>query len=223
MCFSATASFGVSLGLSVLAVVSMRKVKDLSQYPFAAIPLVFAMQQCTEGIVWMSMTHPDWAAYEPVSSLIFLLFAQVVWPVWLPMSFLLFEKDPGRKRILKLFLLPGILVSVYFLYCLFSFGRTTVIADHHIYYNLDFPGKLIPFAAALYLISTCIPPLLSKHRMIQGAGVVILGSYLVSRIFFQPSLISVWCFFAMAISILVYMVMRLVDEKSEGNVQRVIQ
>jgi hypothetical protein len=195
MCFSASASFGVSLGLSVLGVASLRKVKDPSQYSFATIPLVFAAQQFVEGIVWLSMTKPGWEGTAVISSIIFLLFAQVVWPVWLPVSFLRMEKEARRKRILKLFLIPGLMVSAYFLFCLYTYAVETEVVRHHIFYNLDFPGKLIPYAAAFYLVSTAIPPLGSRNGLIQSIGVVIFGSYVVARLFFQPSLISVWCWF----------------------------
>jgi len=46
-------------------------------------------------------------------------------------------------------------------------------------------------------------------------GITLLAGYLVARIFFQPSLISVWCFFGIAVSILVYMVLR--DQQTSNN------
>ena len=52
MCFSATASFtagGVLLGLGTLTLRSARRSREVS---FAAIPLLFAVQQLSEGIIW---------------------------------------------------------------------------------------------------------------------------------------------------------------------------
>ncbi len=208
MCFSATASFGASIVLGVTSVATIRSVKNPSQFAFASIPLVFAVQQSIEGIVWLSLSHPDLGKYEQAASLAYLIIAQVVWSVFLPTAFLLFEKNPNRKKLIRPFLVPGIIVAVYFLYCLFSFQMVTSNTDHHIFYNLDFPRKLVPFAAAFYLIATVIPPFLSKDIRIKLIGIVLLASYIVARIFFQPSLISVWCFFAIVIGILVYLVMR---------------
>ncbi len=208
MCFSATASFGASIVLGVTSIATIRKVNTPSQYPFASIPFVFAIQQGIEGIVWLSLSHPEWEKYQHAASLAYLIIAQVVWSVFLPMTFLLFEKNPNRKKLIRPFLVPGIIVAVYFLYCLFSFQMVITNTDHHVFYNLDFPRLLIPFAAAFYLIATVIPPLLSKDIRIKLIGIVLLTSYIVARIFFQPSLISVWCFFAIVIGILVYLVMQ---------------
>jgi hypothetical protein len=45
MCFSANASFGMGAVLMVAGIASVKKVNNLSQVIFAAIPLLFAVQQ----------------------------------------------------------------------------------------------------------------------------------------------------------------------------------
>ncbi|MBP7239805.1 MAG: hypothetical protein KBA14_06235 [Saprospiraceae bacterium] len=208
MCFSATASFGASVCLTGLGIASMRMVKSPGQYGFASIPLVFGVQQFAEGVVWLSLEHESMSGWGPMASMAFLIFAQVVWPIWLPASFVMLEEDPKRKKRLKLFLIPGIVVACYFLYLLMTLPLVTEAVNHHVFYRLAFPIPLIPYAAALYLSATLIPPLLSRTYKIQMIGVVLFVSYVIARLFFQPSLISVWCFLAIVIGALVFMVLR---------------
>jgi len=208
MCFSATASFGASIALTAIGIASYKQVKEPSQYPFASIPLIFGVQQFMEGIVWVSATHDAWAGFQAPASYGFIGIAQIIWPLLFPIAFSLVEKDMGRKRFIKLLQIPGIIIAAYFLYVLAFFNLDTRIINHHVFYDIDFPRKLIPYAAGFYLAATVVPPLLSKNSLIKLIGIILLAGYLVARIFFQPSLISLWCFFGIASSVVVYMVLR---------------
>lgn len=207
MCFSTTASVGAGVALGILGAVSLKKAKEPSEYALAAMPLLFSIQQFTEGAVWMSLTYTTWEVYRNAATIGFLIIAQALWPLALPFAILRFEQDPGRKKILRFFMGIGVLTACYFLYCIFTFDVNASIFKDHIFYNLDYPRHLIPFAAALYLAATIGPPLASKNKKVQAMGILILVSYVVTRLYFQPALVSVWCFFGTAIGILVYAVM----------------
>ena len=206
MCFSTTASVGAGVALGLIGVASIRKAEEPHQYALAGIPLLFSVQQFTEGAVWMSLTYSNWESYRTIATMGFLIFAQVLWPLCLPFSILQFEQDPNRKKILRLLLATGIVVASYFLYCMFTFNVNASIVNDHIFYKLDYPHRLIPFAAGIYLVATVGSPLASKNKKIQWMGILILASYIITRLFFQPALVSVWCFFGTAIGILVYAV-----------------
>ncbi|MFZ1679347.1 MAG: DUF6629 family protein, partial [Saprospiraceae bacterium] len=81
------------------------------------------------------------------------------------------------------------------------------IVNDHIFYTLDYPRHLIPIAAGFYLTATIGPPLASRNFKIQAMGILILISYIITRIYFQPALVSVWCFFGTAIALLIYVVL----------------
>ena len=51
MCFSAPASFIAGTALSAIGVAALRKTKSRSEVPFAMIPLLFGIQQVTEGVL----------------------------------------------------------------------------------------------------------------------------------------------------------------------------
>ena len=206
MCFSAAASIGVGAVLSGLGAVTLLKAKIPAHYPLAAIPAFFAIQQLTEGVLWLSLTHSGWEAYHNISTYLFLLIGQVLWPVWLPAAFIFFEKDKKRRSWMKIFLVTGIMVACYFLYCLFTFPVNSTLKNNHIFYDLAFPMQLVPVAAFFYVISTAVPPLLSGDNRLKWVGVFIILFYIITRIMFQPNLISVWCFFSSVISFFIFWV-----------------
>ncbi len=77
MCFSAEASFGLS-GVLVPAGIycCVRSVlrHNFLFLPLAVIPIVFGVQQCAEGLVWVGINRSDSDLVE-ASSLTFLFFA----------------------------------------------------------------------------------------------------------------------------------------------------
>jgi hypothetical protein len=64
MCFSATASFGAAVVLGTIGIVAMSKAGTKPQRLLAAIPLIFAVQQVTEGLIWLSVDHPALAPWQ---------------------------------------------------------------------------------------------------------------------------------------------------------------
>ena len=103
MCFSSSASFSTGAILGVAGLLTITKVKNSDQYIFASIPLFFSIQQFSEGLVWLSLTKSNFAIWESMATNIFLIFAQVVWPIWVPLSIYLLEKDKFTKIILNPF------------------------------------------------------------------------------------------------------------------------
>lgn len=208
MCFSATASFGASVVLSGIGIASLKQVKEPAQYPFASIPLIFGVQQFFEGVVWVASANSQWSGYQYPAAYGFLVIAQMVWPLLFPLAFQRIEMDVSRRKFIRLLQIPGIMIAAYFLFCLINFSMEVKIISHHVFYDIDFPKKLIPIAAGFYLAATVGAPMISTDTRVKLIGVILLAGYLVARIFFQPSLISVWCFFGIACSVVVYFVLR---------------
>jgi uncharacterized membrane protein YhaH (DUF805 family) len=207
MCFSTTASFVVGLSLSAVGVVSLRRAEEPRRFPFASIPLVFGVQQLIEGVVWLSLTHPDYATYRWASSCVYLIFAQAIWPICVPFSIMLMEEDRQRKRILLFLTIMGSLVAIFLLYYIFLNHSTGEVRDHHIHYGLKTPSLLQVFPGVLYLLATVIPPFISSVKRMSWLGWSSLLSLLVSVFYFEQSFVSVWCFFAAIISVVVVWVL----------------
>jgi hypothetical protein len=207
MCFSAEASFTMSAILLVTAVAAIKKVTAPRQIVFASIPLVFSIQQCIEGFIWLSLTGAGNAQWQMPGTYLFLLFAMVVWPIWVPLSFLLMETDKTRREILSIIVGVGTSLSVYMVFALFYYPVNIIVTDHHIHYDLLFPYYLRWFSSALYFLPTVLSPLVSSVKKTWMLVALVLAANIVSRIFFHDYVLSVWCFFAAVISVIVLRIM----------------
>lgn len=208
MCFSATASFGAGIVLSTIGIATLKKASSPSHTLFAGIPLLFAVQQISEGILWLALPDPSQVQLQRVMTYAFLFFAQILWPTWVPLAILLPEKNPKRRKILKVITSGGVITSVYLGYCLLTYPVQAEIIGMHVSYLQDYPEGFFKMCiAALYGIATITPALFSSIKKMWILGVAVLISYIITAIFYEDYIISVWCFFASIISITVYVIM----------------
>jgi hypothetical protein len=61
-------------------------------------------------------------------------------------------------------------------------------------------------SAIVYFIPTVLPALISSVDRMRLLGIIVLASYLVSNVFYQNYLVSVWCFFAAIISVVILVI-----------------
>lgn len=204
MCFSTVASFGAGALLTGAGVVAARSVdKPAAQWAFAAIPVLFAVQQFTEGFVWLSLSRESFATWKEPATYGFMFFAQGVWPAWMPLAIWKIEKDRWRRQILFTLFGLGIALSVHMLYCLIAFPVDSRIIGHHIQYDLASPRAWMTYSGIVYGVVTIVPAFVSTISRMWMLGLATLGSLMVSKVFFHVFFISVWCFFAALISLLV--------------------
>lgn len=205
MCFNANVSFGASVVIGIIGIATIRKAKS-PQYAFASIPLLFAIQQFVEGILWLALKQPDEIETQKIATYVFILIAQVIWPVLVPLSILLMEKEKIRQRILLIFLVIGAVVSTFGAYRILFFDIVALIENHHIKYDFNISSPIMPFAALFYILPTIISPFISSVKKMVLLGSLLLFSLIISKIFFEVYTISVWCFFAAIISSVVFMI-----------------
>jgi hypothetical protein len=204
MCFSASASFSAGIVLTVIGVAAIKKTCHPSQFLFASIPLIFGVQQIAEGVLWLALPYPDYVNTQKVFTYIFILFAQVVWPIWVPIAILLLEKNETRKKIQKVLVGAGILVGMYLAFCLLMFNVEAKIVGHHIQYFQDYPPLLKSSVIVLYTSATIFPAIFSHIKRMWMLGATIIVSYIIATVFFEHYVLSVWCFFSAIISISIY-------------------
>jgi hypothetical protein len=215
MCFSASASFGAGIVLSVIGAVSIKKAESKSHVVFASIPLIFAVQQITESFLWLALSNPDFAKFRWPATYLFLFFAQVVWPFWIPFAILKLEKEQRRRKIGLALVLIGTIISLYLAYCLVFFNVEASIIGRHISYYQDYPAKLSHYGGLLYIIATIVPPFFSSVKKMWTLGTAIFISYIITAIFYTGYIVSVWCFFASIISIAVLAILLEMKKTSE--------
>ena len=215
MCFSPEASFTGGIIIFSIGIATVKSVHKPNQLVFAVIPLFFGIQQITEGFLWLSLQNPEFPNIQKLTSSIFLIMAEVIWPITIPLSILLMEENKTKKRILKVMLALGILLSLYYAYCLMNFNVFPQILDYHIQYNNDFPIAFRNIAFAVYLIATITPLFVSSIKRMHYLGILMFLSCLISALFFMQYLTSVWCFFAAFISVVIFWILK--DSKKELN------
>lgn len=208
MCFSANASLGAGLALTVIGVLSIKKVQRPSLLLFASIPFIFGVQQLAEGALWLTLPHPEYVNTQRLATYVFLFFAQIVWPLWVPTAILLAEKKETRKNIQKVLAALGLLMSFYLAYCLLAFHVEAKIVGKHITYFQDYPVLLKPYIMLLYLVVTITPTFFSHVKHMWMLGVCILISYIITMLFYEHYVLSVWCFFSSIISLSIYAIIR---------------
>ena len=197
MCFSATASFTAGAVLLGLGVVSLRSVPTPRQIPFAAIPLLFAIQQLSEGVVWLTFRYgaPQLGA---IAVHIYVLFAFVLWPAYVPWTAWLVEPAGPRRRLLSATVVVGTGVAAWLMAALVLHPVVAVVSRHHLQY-LSAPFLGIG-ATALYLVATTASLLLSSRPKVRAFGILVLVAFAAAYGFYATWFISVWCFFAGIVS-----------------------
>jgi hypothetical protein len=202
MCFSATASF-VAAGLTgALGLAALRRSTRLSELPLAAMPLIFAMQQLEEGLLWLSLQQvPGGGPESSMLTLLFLITAQVLWPVYAPIAVILIEPDRARRRFMSACLAIGIGVAAYLSWIILTRPHGAAIEDGHIVYltAYDHP-RLLGLA---YLAATGIPLLASSQRPVAILGAIVTVGSAAAYLFYSDAFVSVWCFFAATASLVI--------------------
>ena len=200
MCFSATASFIAGTALSGLGVATLRATRRRSEILFAAIPLIFGLQQMVEGALWLSF-RVDAPLLNLAMTYLFSMFSHVLWPIFVPFAIGLPETVPWRRMVIRGFQGVGLLVGLYLLFLIVEFPVTAVAAENIVYVSPHF--YKIP-VMLLYLAATCVSCFFSSNATIRLFGALALLLFGVAYGFFAVALFSVWCFFAALLSAIIF-------------------
>jgi hypothetical protein len=197
MCFSATASFSAGAVLLGLGTLTLKSARSPRERIFAAIPLLFAIQQLIEGVIWLTFTY-DAPMLNVVMTNAYSFFSHVLWPVYVPVAVLLIEPPGRRRQALFAFVVAGIAVGLYLLYFLVAFPVVAQPTGQHIEYVS--PHFFAAAAMTFYLLSTSVSLVLSTHRVVKVFGTLALLSFGAAYYFYARWFISVWCLFAALMS-----------------------
>jgi hypothetical protein len=200
MCFSAPASFTAGAALLIVGAATVRRARTRSELPYAWIPVLFGIQQWLEGALWL--TFPDRAPLlNTMLTHAYSFFSHVLWPVYVPLAGLALETVPWRRRVLIGFALAGSAVGLYLLVTLFTLPIVATVTGRHIAYESPHFYALV--AMSLYLLGTCASLMFSSHLGVVAFGVAAFASAVAAYAFYATWFISVWCFFAGVLSVLV--------------------
>jgi Family of unknown function (DUF6629) len=212
MCFSAQASFTTSAILLFVGAYTISQAKKSKQVMFAATPLLFSMQQLCEGILWLTLPNNAFSFLSTIMIYSFLFFALIIWPVWIPTALFFIEKNKFSQKTLSLFIIIGSSIACYFLYSLATQGSSAQIIKNHISYSF----YLAFFHRGIMVLVYCIPTVASffvaSIPILKFFGIALVGSIIITIIFWKFCFTSVWCFFAALLSILTIISLRQINK-----------
>lgn len=206
MCFSPQASFGAALFLAAMGLALLIKIKKKKEYFLAAVPFLFAIQQASEGVVWLSFLVSNLRSLRYPAASIFLTFAFVMWPSFIPYSLWYCEPEQKRKKYMIIPLCIGLLVSLFLAYMLVVRGFSVDLMQHHIVYYLPIGFYWLVTATGGYLCATILPSFISSRPYMPFFGITLGSSYVLTYYFYQTALVSVWCFFGALLSLMLFYV-----------------
>lgn len=202
MCFSPTASFVAAGVIASIGVATLRHVVEPRTLLFASVPLLFALHQFTEGVVWLGLDGTIGPVALHRAAFLFTLYAQGLLPGLMPAAVALME-PPGRRRTAIIGLTAiGVLVCAWDLYGLFFFPSRTFIDHRAIAYRNPLTGNF--WISLLYILATCGALLLSSHRVVRWYGALNVVGLTIVEIVREYAFASIWCFYAASLSIMIY-------------------
>ena len=201
MCFSATANFVGSGVLAAAGVVTLTRVKHRRELLFAALPTLFAIHQFIEGFVWLGLDGILSPAVTHDMGAAFMLYAQGLLPLLLPLSVYQFEVDrKSRQRMLPFVVLGGA-TTLYILWALTAFPTEVYVRGNSIVYINQATNNLA--VAVFYVIATCGSLFFSKIRMMVVFGAANLVILLVVMEVRRYAFTSLWCAYAAVVSVII--------------------
>lgn len=205
MCFSATASFIAGTSLTVIGVATLRNIERKAEIPFAMIPLLFGIQQLIEGVIWLTFTH-DAPVLQQTMTYVYSMFSHVLWPIYVPLAIGILETVRWRRQALAGFEIAGLVAGLSLLYYIVTRPVVAQVVSRHIEYIS--PHFYIGPVIVLYVAATCVSGFVSSHPFVRLFGGLAFLSFIGTYLMYAHALVSVWCFFAAVLSILMYVHLR---------------
>lgn len=186
---------------------------------FASIPLVFAAQQATEGVVWLTIDGSAHATVHRLAVIAYLGLALVVWPMWLPFSLQLIERSPERRKALLGLFWVGVSAAATAIVLLMRSRPVAVVAGHSIRYNRSghATGWLGALVLLAYIAPTILPLFVSTAPLARVIGTVLAMSLVLTALIERTALTSMWCFFAAILSGLIWVAMGRLEFSKAGS------
>ena len=192
MCFSAQADLVGGIAVGAIGVDVVRHVdRRYDHLMLAALPLLFAAHQLDEAFVWWGLQGHVGSGVGRVAMWIYLLFAFVVLPVYVPAAVWSVE-PPGRRRsALVPFIALGVLVSGLLLRAMLRGPVTAALGHYHLSYGIGLRSGALVVGA--YVVATCGSLIFSGYRDIAIFGVVNLVAVVLLARLEIDGFASLWC------------------------------
>jgi hypothetical protein len=195
MCFSPQGDLIGGIVVGAIGIDVVRHVHWRREHlALAALPLLLAAHQLDEAFVWWGLQGHVPAEVGRVAMWIYLLFAFVVLPVYIPVAVWLME-PPGRRRAAMVpFVALGTVVSVVLLATMVHGPVTASLGNYHVSYGTGLHAGFGIVVA--YVVATCGSLLFSGFRIVFVFGLVNLVAVAVLAHLAIDGFASLWCAWA---------------------------
>ena len=202
MCFSATASFTASGVIATIGLATLRHVREPRALLFAAVPMLFAIHQFTEGFVWLGLDGRIGRLALDHVAFLFTMYAQGVLPLLMPLAVVLMEPLGGRRRVILALTAIGAVVFAWDVIGLVALPLRTCVEQNSIAYRNPMTGNFA--ISLLYILAACGSLLLSTHRVVRWYGALNVIVLSITELVKEYAFASVWCFYAAAMSVIIF-------------------
>jgi len=200
--YFAVLNFTLSGVIGVVGILTLRKISTPNEVVFAAIPLLFALHQLTEGFVWLGIDgHINTRALE-IATGIFVYYAQGLLPFLIPLAIWLIEKKGYKKNLIGILVILGLTLAIYTMYGLSTISTTVTVINNTLFYTNPWTANM--YDALIYILTTCGALMLSSSISIQLFGFLNLIGLILIALLRPYGFTSLWCLYAAVISGLLY-------------------
>jgi hypothetical protein len=201
VCFSPEADVLTGVVIGGVGVDALRHVRHPRYLPLALLPLLFGLHQVVEAFAWWGMDGRAPSRVGEVATWLYLFFAFLVVPPFVPAAVRSTEADSAHRRRLLPFVVLGVGVAAALLPGLLNGQAGGEVACRYIAYDagVSYGGYLLPF----YVAATCGPMLFSGNRRFVLFGVANLVAVALLGWLLAGGVISLWCVWAAATSVFI--------------------
>lgn len=195
MCFSPEADLVGGLVITAIGVDAVRHSLDRPELRgLAALPLLFGVHQLTELFVWWGLEGKVPSAVGDAAMWLYLLFAFVVLPTYVPVAVFRAEAPGRRRRLVGGFVGIGILASLALLGAMLRGPVIVEVEPWHLHYDIGLDAGLLIVSG--YVAATCGAFLVSGIKNLRYFGIVNLVAVATLAAFVISGFASLWCAWA---------------------------
>ena len=201
LCYSPEADLTFGIVIVVVGIVALRGVQHRREIVLAAIPLVLGVHQIIEAFAWWNLQGRVPAQLGSAAVWFYLMIALGVLPLLVPGALIAIEPSATRRRLMVPFAVVGVAVAVVLVSAVLRGPIGAEIAGRYLAYDVRV-GTANPIAS-LYVFAVCGSLLASSHRRLAALGVMNLVAVAALVWLQQNALISLWCVWAAATSVII--------------------
>ncbi|MGH9277582.1 MAG: DUF6629 family protein [Acidimicrobiales bacterium] len=191
--------------VGAIAVDAVRHVGERAELPLAALPVILAVHQLIEVVVWWGIDGTVASAIGVAAVYAYLLVAFGL-PLLVPSAVIALEPDADRRRLMARLAVIGALVALVLLTNVVTGPVSAADGGFYVDYHARlFHGTTL---TVIYVVATLGCCLASSHRFIVVFGLVNLVGVLALGWLTLRGFVSLWCAWAAVTSLIIAMHLR---------------